>query len=480
MVTRAREAAAPRVALAADDPRTGAEVERVAAARGFVALKLGLEAAVDAPVGAIAYAPAEPPTTEVAARLAPLVQRAAENRRPVVLLAAFERARGRTAEERAAALAYLRAHGAIVLDDPDVWFEASVFAASYGPAPGPRVVVIAPPGGWLHLKATALALEEEARGGARMPVSEPDREAPPADVALVDANLGPIAPERAARALVVPVAPRAEQLPGDGKAILVGLRAAIASAAAMGRHGERLAQGLGVVPASELKKLRADRDRADRAIADGGGGERLGDHETKRLLAAYGVPVTRQGVAATPSAAVRIAATCGFPVEVKLWDPSAPSERDGGPLVTGVKNPPDVRRAFAAVASAAGREVGVPVIVRVTPPAGREVHVRVERLADVGWTVLADVPGAGRPLAAPAPLRRIDAEELASALESTRAGDPPPDRGALADLLLRASQAAVDREAELDALELGRVVVAPRGAGAVVVDARARLKRRRR
>ena len=57
-----------------------------------------IAAAVEAPVGAIAYAPATPPDAATAARLAPLCQLAAENRRPVVMLAAFERPRGRAAE----------------------------------------------------------------------------------------------------------------------------------------------------------------------------------------------------------------------------------------------------------------------------------------------------------------------------------------------------------------------------------------------
>lgn len=475
---RTREAAAPRMALAADDGRTAAEVERVAAARGFRVEPLGLEAAVAAPVGAIAWAPAQPPDPATAARLAPLCQAAAENRRPVVLLAAFERVRGRAADERAAALAWLRTHGAVVVEDPDVWFEAAVLAAAYGAPPGPRLAVIAPPGGWLHLQALGLAIEEEARGGARLPVATDEAEpAPPADVALCDGNLAPIAPDRAGRAIVVPVVARAEQLSGDGKAILVGLRAAIAAAIAVGKHGERMAQGLGPAPIAEVKRLKVDRERADKVLA--GALDRLGDHETKRLLAAYGVPVTRQGVATTPSAAVRIAQTCGWPVEVKPWDPTVPGEREGGPLVTGVRNPPDVRRAFAAAASGAGLPVGVPVIVRVTPPPGRELAARVERLADVGWTVTADVPGAGRPLAAPAPLRRVDADELAAALEATRAGDTPPDRGALAELLQRASFAAVAHEADLETLELGRLVVSPKNAGAIVVEARARLRRKR-
>jgi hypothetical protein len=469
--------AAPRLALAADDERTASEVAAIAGARGVRVEPLALEAALDAPVGAIAYAPATPPDAASAARIAELARRAAENRRPIVVLAVFERARGRAAEDRAAALAWLRCHGALVCVEPDVWLETALLLAAYGPPPGPKTCIIAPPGGWLFLAATALAAEEEARGGARVPVVEPTPE-PPADVALADVGLGQVLRDPGPGPLVVPVAARAELAPaGAGPLCLVGLRAALAACQAAGAFAERLAQGLGPAPVTDARKLKVDRERVEKALL--GAETTLGDHETRLFLAGYHVPVIRSGVATTPSAAVRMAEVLGFPVEVKPWDASVPLERAGGSHVTGVKNAPDVRRAFASAASAAGLPVGVPVIVRLTPPPGRELSARIEKIDELGWTVFADIPGAGRALAAPAPLRKADADELASALESSRTGDAPPDRAALAELLQRASLAAVVEEAQIDALELARVVVSPKGAGAVVVEARARLKKKR-
>lgn len=466
MVTRARVAPLPRMALAAEDERTGAETARVAAARGLPVERLGLEAAIDAPVGAILYAPAAPPAAAAAARLAPLAQAAAERRRPLVLLAAFERARGRLGDERAAALAFLAAHGAIPVDDPDAWFETAVLVAAHGVPLGPRVAVVAPPGGWLALAATALSLEEEARGGARLPVA--DAAAPPADIVLVDAGLD--APAHAGRALVVPIVARAEMAPDDGRPVLCGLRASLAAAAAAGRHAERLAAGLGPAPIADVRRLRVDRARADKALAHAG--DRLGDHETKLLLSAYGASVNRQAVAQTPSAAVRYAQQIGFPVELVPWEPTLA----GAAEPVAARNPPEVRRGFAAVATAAGLAVGVPVIVRAPAAPGRAVRGRVERLPELGPTLLADIAGAPRPLAAPAPLRRPDADEIAATLIASRAGDAPPDRAALAELLIRASFAAVEHDLEL--LDLERVVVASRGGGAMVMDARARLRRK--
>ncbi|MFH0902342.1 MAG: acetate--CoA ligase family protein [Pseudomonadota bacterium] len=471
-----REATAPRVALAAEDERIAGEVARVAEARGFPLLRLGLEAAVDAPVGAIAFVPARPPEPRTALKIAKLCRRAAENRRPVVLLAAFERARGRIADERAAALAYLRTNGAIIAEDPDVWFETAALIAAFGAPPGPRVAIIAPPGCWLSLQASVLAQDYESRCSARMPVTTDLASAPAVDAILVDRDtMASVQQDRIPRTLIVPVVARAEALL-DGPS-LVDLRATLAAVALAGRHAERLASGFGPIPPTGHRKLKVDRERVEKALA--GASDHLGDHETKLLLSAYGTPVTRQGVATTPSAAVRIAKTCGWPVQVRPWDPAIQPERNGEPLIVGVKNPPDVRRAFASAATAAGLKVGSAVIVRVTPPPGREIGARIEKVPEIGWTVIVEVPGAARPLAAPAPLRRIDAEELASGLESTRSDDAPVDRQALADLLARASFAVVDREQDIEELVLSRILVAEKGHGAVVVDARTRLRKDR-
>ena len=130
-----------------------------------------------------------------------------------------------------------------------------------------------------------------------------------------------------------------------------------------------------------------------------------------------------------------------------------------------------VRRAFMTVLAAAGMSANGAVIVRETPPLGRDVAVQLVRLPALGWTVVLDVPGASQVAAAPAPLRAIDAQTLAAAIVASRAADAEPDRAGLANLLRRASHLVADIEARIVRLELPRVVVGGRGARTVVVDA---------
>ena len=65
-----------------------------------------------------------------------------------------------------------------------------------------------------------------------------------------------------------------------------------------------------------------------------------------------------------------------------------------------------------------------------------------------------EVPGSPQVIAAPCPLRLIDAEASARTVIASRAGDPEPDRIGLANLLRRASHLVVDQDERLTRIEL--------------------------
>ena len=470
---RTREAATMRVALAVDEVPWADDAARILTRRGAVCQRVALEDAVDAPAGVIGLALREPPTPAQAAQLAPLCARAARSSRPMVMLAGFPRAIGARGDVQAACLALLRSHGAILCADPDAWLEALVLVAGFGLPPGPRVAVVAPPGSWIAASAQFLASEATA-AGARVASLLPDvGKLGPTDVVLLDREeVARVSAERTSSAMLLPLVGRSELLADDDRRVLVGLRAVLAATAAAGRLRERVASGLGPADPAEAAGLDVDQERFTRQVGKLGG--RAGDHETKVLLAAWKIPITRQAVATTPSAATRIAKRAGYPVELKPWGPDVPGELDGCPVERDLATAADVRRAFAALGKSAGQPAGAPVIVRETPPAGRELRARVVTLGELGPTVLVDVAGAPGPIAAPAPLRAIDAEELARHVEASRLGDAQPDRAALADLLRRASFLACHER--IESLDLGRVIAAARGDGVLVADARATLR----
>ncbi len=460
--TAATTATAPRVQVIAP-AQLGATAIAALRARGIEAR---LADAPD-PGDVVAWALGATPTGAAAVELANACARAAATGSPVCLLAPPPRGGGRAGTERAAALAYLHAHGAALGHDVDAWLEAVVLLVRHGLPSGPRAAVIAPQGSWLEAQALLIAAEAEALG-ARAPVIGGDE---PTDVVLYDPAYE--TPPSTASALLVPIAARSE-LASDPFA-LHGARAALTAIAMLGRAAERIAVGLGPAPRSATAELSVDDDKLQRQLGKLGAG-RVGDHETKVLLSAYGVAITRQAVATTPSAAVKLARRAGYPVELKPWGHDLPTEPAGCPIERGVTSDALTRQAFTAVLTAAGKSTGdgAAVIVRETPPPGREVTVAFRELPALGWTVILEAPGTGQ-LAAPAPLRLIDAQALAAQVVASRAGDPEPDRTGLANLLRRASHLAADLGDRLERLDLPRVVVGGRGTRTLVIDAFAEL-----
>jgi len=478
MAPQLRQVVAARVALAVDGSVTelSRDAVRALAARGLAVDPTTLAEAPDSAARAIAFAPTEPPTPALAARIAEICARAARAGRPVVVLAAFPRGASQAELETAATLAYLRSFGAVIYRDPDVWLEAIALIAGFGVPAGPRVAVVAPPGTWLAAAASALA-RQELGPGARPPTvaRDPDKLGP-TDIVLVDrATVSSSMPDRVSRAAIIPVVGRAELLGDDRRLALVGFRAALGAATAAGELGERMAAGLGPAQEGDTAAAEPDLERFERQLEKLGG--RAGDHEAKVLLAAYGIEVTRQAVATTPSAATRIAKKAGYPVELKPWGPGLPSEAEGCPVATNLANAADVRRAFLSVTRDADQPEGLAVIVRAAPPRGREARARIMPMASLGWMVIVDVVGAPGPVAAPAPLRTSEARRLARLVEATRAEDPEPDREALATTLVRASILATSHEDTIARLDLHRVIVFAKGDGAVVVDASAVLNK---
>ena len=419
----------------------------------------------------VALALEAPPTSAAALELAATCARAAAAGRPTCVLAPPPRGTGRTAIERSAALAYLRAHGAVLGHDVDTWLEAIVALVRFGLPHGPRVAVIAPPGSWLEAQTLAYVGDADA-SGARVPqlAGEHRAKGEPADVVLFDPALTPAPAQLPGTAIAMHVTGRGEL--ARGEPTLYGMRFALGAIEMLGRAAERIAAGVGAATTADEAELEIDRKMLDARLAKVRRLARVGDHETKGLLAAYGIAITRQAVATTPSAAVDKARKVGYPVEIKPWGNDVPTELEGCPVERAVTSDALVRRAFTGVLAAAGRPptgADSAVIVREPPPLGRDLAARIVRLPSLGWTVVLEVNG--QAAAAPAPLRALDAQALAAAVVASRAADSEPDRAGLATLLRRASHLVVDLDGVVVKLELPRIVVGGRGSRTVVVDA---------
>jgi acyl-CoA synthetase (NDP forming) len=232
-----------------------------------------------------------------------------------------------------------------------------------------------------------------------------------------------------------------------------------------------------VTPLPAAKKARAILEHAEPGTA-------LSEHDSKQLLAAYGIRSSRDVLVDSAAAAVKAAATIGYPVVMKVSSPDLLHKSDLGLVRVGVDSAKEVRVAYtelmAAAKKAGGRTVridGVLVCEMVT--GGVEMVVGVSQdplfgpvvmagLGGIFVEVLEDVTFRVPPFVRDEAVRML--HELAGfkMLEGVR-GMPPVDVDALVDVIMKVARLALDLADEIGELDINPLVVRPRGA--VALDA---------
>ncbi len=91
-------------------------------------------------------------------------------------------------------------------------------------------------------------------------------------------------------------------------------------------------------------------------------GAALDEVASKALMKAYGIPVSKEGVATSPAEAVKIAKQIGFPVVAKVVSEQILHKSDVGGVVLNLKNPAEVKKAFTDIMSRMKKIKGKPVI----------------------------------------------------------------------------------------------------------------------
>lgn len=214
----------------------------------------------------------------------------------------------------------------------------------------------------------------------------------------------------------------------------------------------------------------------------------LTEGEAKRLLAAYGIPVTREGAAATVEEAVAAARAIGFPVVLKGVSRAVAHKSDLGLVRLNLRDETALATAFAEVtvaldAAAPGQAEGC--VVQEMARGEAEFFLGATHDPQFGPMVLA---GAGGVLVeflhdvrtAPAPLSAAEARALieglrvAPLLRGLR-GRPAADIAAAADALLRLSWLAADLGPRLAELDVNPLILRAAGQGVIAVDARTTL-----
>ncbi len=198
------------------------------------------------------------------------------------------------------------------------------------------------------------------------------------------------------------------------------------------------------------------------------------------VLALYGVRRPRERVAETPEAAGAAAKAIGFPVAVKALAPELPHKAKLGGVRLGLPSATEVEAAAAEVLRAARRAgARAPRVLVQAMASGAEVLVGA--VVDEGFGALVTVrPGgvlaeAGEATFVPAPLSPAQARRYARE-QAARCGLDPRrhDLGAFARAVGSIARAAHDLRGRLVSLEANPLLVGSRGA--VAVDALAEVR----
>jgi acyl-CoA synthetase (NDP forming) len=157
-------------------------------------------------------------------------------------------------------------------------------------------------------------------------------------------------------------------------------------------------------------------------------GAALDEIESKRLLRAYGIPISKEEIATTAADAVRIAKKIGFPVVAKVVSADILHKSDMGGVVLNLKSPAEVKKAFNDITARVKKLKNKPklegILIAQQVKADLELVVGASLDAEMGPVVLFGTGGVDIELMkdvalAGAPLNSVEAKAL---IGRTKAG----------------------------------------------------------
>ncbi|MEE8465713.1 MAG: acetate--CoA ligase family protein, partial [Dehalococcoidia bacterium] len=223
------------------------------------------------------------------------------------------------------------------------------------------------------------------------------------------------------------------------------------------------------------------------------GGIALSEHQSKGLLSAWGVPVTRETLVQNADDAVEAAGEIGYPVVLKADMTNMPHKTEAGVVILGLQDDAAVRAGYEdimskaeAAAAGVGIEVGIGVglngvLVQEMVPNAVEVIVGVSYDAQLGPALLFGTGGVMVEVYNDVALRLCpiderDALEMISSVKGATLlqgfrGGPAADVAALAETLVRVSHLGAHLEGSLAELDINPLMVLPVGRGVKAADA---------
>ncbi|MBS4026944.1 MAG: acetate--CoA ligase family protein [Clostridia bacterium] len=216
-----------------------------------------------------------------------------------------------------------------------------------------------------------------------------------------------------------------------------------------------------------------------------GADKSLTENQGKQVLAQFGIPITKEKVATGAADAVVIANEIGYPVAMKIDSPDILHKTEAGGLKLGIANDEETRQAYEQIwASCRNYNPGARlngVLVQEMVRGGTEVIVGVNNDPQFGPTVLFGLGGIFVEILKDVSMRLapVTHNEAMAMIKEIKGygvlagarGKEVRDIDAIADVLVRVSQMAVELRDEVSELDINPLLVMPKGGGVKVADA---------
>ncbi len=183
-----------------------------------------------------------------------------------------------------------------------------------------------------------------------------------------------------------------------------------------------------VVPDIKSSSKPSARAMLEKMLKSANGAAALDEVASKKLLKAYGIPVSKEEIAQTPAEAVKIAKQIGFPVVAKVVSADILHKSDIGGVVLNLNSAAEVKKAFNDITARVKKLKGKPklegILIAQQVKADLELVVGASLDAEMGPVVLFGTGGVDIELMkdvalAGAPLDEAEAKQL---IHKTKAG----------------------------------------------------------
>jgi succinyl-CoA synthetase beta subunit len=222
----------------------------------------------------------------------------------------------------------------------------------------------------------------------------------------------------------------------------------------------------------------ATRTQSILAEARKAGQKTLSEYDSKRILAAYGIPVSREVLVSTLAEAKAAAAKIGYPVVLKACSADEAHKTEKGLIAVNLASQKALTDAFAMIAERAGKEYDGAFLVQEMVSGAREIMIGMHRDASFGPSVAFGLGGIFTEILQDvvfriAPLRKRDARDMMRGIRAHKIldavrGMPKVDQDVLSTALMAVGQIALDHP-EIAEIDINPLII--RGNKPIAVDA---------